>query len=115
MLCEVLEAFDGFETQSTNDRQRGVSQCREYLRSMARISSGLILSACDVANVVQSILDAPVRPRQRQELVRTSLLGGQTCDGIDGLGGFLAPNDTLTGNAAYLRETRPGWGQERGQ
>jgi hypothetical protein len=82
---------------------------------MAGVGPRLILSACDVANVVQPVLDTPVCPRQRQELIRTSLLGGQTCNGVDGLGAFLAPNDTLASDAAYLRETSPGWGQERGQ
>jgi hypothetical protein len=63
VLGEVLETFDGLETEATNDRQCGVSQGGEHLRSVAGIGPGLILSACDVANVVQSVLDTPVFPR----------------------------------------------------
>jgi hypothetical protein len=115
MLGEVLEAFDGFETKATNDGQRGISQGGEHLRSMACVGPCLILSACDVANIVQTILDTPMCPRQRQELIRSRLLGSQTCNGVDGFGAFLVPNDTLAGNAAHLRETSPGRGQEGGQ
>jgi hypothetical protein len=61
-LREVLEAFGGFEAKALNDRQRGVSQGGEHLGSMAGIGPGLILSACDVANVVQTVLDALVCP-----------------------------------------------------
>jgi len=60
---EVLEPFDGFEAEATSDRQRGVSQGGEHLRSMTGIGPGLILSACDVADVAQSVLDNPMFPR----------------------------------------------------
>jgi hypothetical protein len=52
VLGEVLETFDGFEAKASDHRQRGVSQRGEHLGSMAGIGPGLILSACDVANVV---------------------------------------------------------------
>jgi hypothetical protein len=82
---------------------------------MAGIGSGLILSACDVSNVMQAVFDTPMPAREREKLVRTGFLGGQTCDGVDGFGAFVTPNDTLTGNAADLCETGPGWRQEGGQ
>ena len=82
---------------------------------MAGVGPRLILSAGDVANVVQPVLNTPMCARQRQELIRTRLVCGQTCNGVDGLGAFLVPNDTLAGNAADLREASPGRGQERGQ
>jgi hypothetical protein len=112
---EVLEAFGGFEAKAANDGQGCISYGGEHLWSMAGVGSGLILAACDVANVMQPVLDTPVAARQPQKLVRTSLVGGQTCNGVDGFSAFLAANDTLTGNAANLRETGPGWAQERGQ
>jgi hypothetical protein len=52
MLGEVLKALGRFKTKAPNDRQRGVSQGGERLRSMAGVGPGLILSACDVANVM---------------------------------------------------------------
>ena len=63
VLGEVLEAFDGFEAKAANDRQRGVSQGGERLRSMPGVGPGLILSACDVANVMQTVLDTPMLAR----------------------------------------------------
>jgi hypothetical protein len=56
----VLETFDGFEAKATNDRQGCISQCGERLWSMASVGPGLILSACDVANVMQAVLDTPM-------------------------------------------------------
>jgi hypothetical protein len=112
---KVFEAFNRFEAKATNDRQSGIAQSREYLWSMSRVGPRLIFPAREVANVVETVLNPPMRARQRQEVIGASLLCGQTCNGVDGLGAFLAANDPLTGNAAHLRETRPGRGQKRGQ
>jgi hypothetical protein len=63
MLGEVLEAFGGFEAKATNDRQGCIAECGEYLWSMAGVGPGLIFSACDIANVMQAVLDTPMTTR----------------------------------------------------
>jgi hypothetical protein len=41
---------------------------------MAGVGSGLILSTCDIPNVVQTVLDTPMLARSHQQFVRPGLL-----------------------------------------
>ena len=63
VLGEVLEPFHGFESTPSNDRQRGVPNGGQHLWRVSGVGSGLILSAGDVAHVMQTVLNSPMLAR----------------------------------------------------
>jgi hypothetical protein len=112
---EVLETLDHLIAEPTDDRERGVAECGEYLRRMPGMSTGLVFAACDIAHVMKFVLDPPVRARQSKQLGGTGLLGGVTGDRIDSLNGFLASHDAFACDAADLLQAGPVGRQEFAQ
>jgi hypothetical protein len=82
---------------------------------MAGIGSCVILTTCDAAHVMQTVFDPPMPARYRQQLLWASLFSRHAGYRVNRLGAFLASHDAPSGDAAYLREARPGRSQERGQ
>ena len=56
----MLEAFDGLEAEAPDDGERGVAQGGEGLRGVFGAGAGVVFAAGDIADPVQSVLDAPV-------------------------------------------------------
>ena len=111
MLCEVLEAFDYFVPEAPYEGQRGISARGENFGRVPRTDARLIFTAADVAHVMKTVLDAPVRVWQSEQLFGTHALSGEAGDGVDGFDGFLTAHDAPAGNAADLRHTGPKWVQ----
>ena len=107
MLGEVLETLDYLIGEPAHDGQHRVAECGEDLRRMSGMSTGLVLAAGDITYVMKSVLDAPVRARQRKRLRGTSLLRTVTGDRIHCLYDFLAMHDPFTRDAADLPHPRP--------
>jgi hypothetical protein len=61
MLGEVFETFDHFVSEAPYEGQRGIPACGEYLRRVTGVCTGLVLTATDIAHVMKTVLDAPVR------------------------------------------------------
>ena len=107
MLGEVLEAFDHLVTQTAYDRQRGIAEGGEYLWSRTDMGPCLVFAAGDVADVMETVLDPPMRSRQDEQFLGSRLLRGQTGDRVDSLDGFLAAHDAFARDPADLRHTGP--------
>jgi hypothetical protein len=114
MFREVFETFDDGVTQSPYEREHGIAERREHLRRVSRMRAGLVFAAGHVADMVEPVLDAPVRARQRQELLGTCPFRGQTGNRVNGLDGLLAPHDPFPRYAADLRHAGPAGCQKRG-
>ena len=112
---EVLEAFDWPEAEASKECQRGVAQGGERLRGMSGMGACLILAAGHVADVMQAVLDAPMRARQGEQLCRSGPISRQAGDGVDRLGAWRAAQDALSADAADLCQAWPGRRQMRGQ
>ena len=61
MFSEVFEAFDRFVSEAAYDGQGGVAERGEDFRCVTRVGARLVFTAADIANVMKTILDAPVR------------------------------------------------------
>ena len=88
MFGKVLETPDGPQYHPPQQRQRRVPTSDERLRRIAEMSSGLVLAAGYIADVVQAVLYPPVFPRQCQQLRWSDMLGGEGGDceqRLDGL------------------------------
>jgi hypothetical protein len=107
MFGEVLEAFDGFESEPPEHGEHCIAQGRERLWRIARVRTRLILAAGYVAHVVQPVLDPPVFTRQCEQAFWSGFCSGQTGDGIDRLDALFAAHDTLAGHAADLGHAGP--------
>lgn len=104
---EVLKAFGHLVAWAAYDGQRGIAEGGEHLWGGPSVGPCLVFAAGDVADVMQTVLDPPMRPRQREQFVRSRLLSGQTGDRVDSLDGFLAAHDAFARDAADLRHTGP--------
>ena len=58
---EVLEAFDHLEAEPSYEGERGVAASCEHLGGMPGVSAGVVFATGDVANVMKTVLDAPMR------------------------------------------------------
>lgn len=61
MLGEVLEAFDHFVSEAPYEGERGIAARGEHFGRVPRMGACLIFTAADVAHVMKTVLDAPVR------------------------------------------------------
>ena len=66
-----------------------------------------ILAKCDVAPVVQAVLDTPVVAVQSQKLCRPGHLARQARDPVDHLEFYLRTDPSLTPNLEHLKATFP--------
>jgi hypothetical protein len=107
--------FDHLVAKPSYEGEGGVAEGGEDLRRMTGMSACLVFSTCHIADVVQAVLDPPVRTRQREQLSGTRLLRGETGDRVDGLNGFLAAHDPFPADAANLRHPGPERRQMRAQ
>ena len=107
MLGEILETLDHLIAEPADDGQHRVAECGEDLRRMSGMGTGLVIAAGDITYVMKSVLDAPVRARQRKQLRGTGLLRAVTGDRIHCLDGFLATHDPFACDAADLPHPRP--------
>ena len=108
MLGEVLEAFDGTETQASDEREDGIAKGGEGLGCVGRGGAAGVLAAGHVADVMQAVLDTPMVARQLQQASGVGCGTGQAGDGIDGLGALLAADGAAAFEAADLPQSRPG-------
>jgi hypothetical protein len=69
VLCEVFEALDHFVTEAAYECQSGIAERGEHFRRVTGMSPRLILAATDIAHVMKTVFDAPVRACQSQQLV----------------------------------------------
>jgi len=61
MFGEVLEAFHDFVSEAPYEGQRGISARGEHLGRVPCMGARLIFTAADVAHIMKTVLDAPVR------------------------------------------------------
>jgi len=108
MFGEVLEAFDGTETQASDERENGVAKGSKGLGGVGRGGAAGVLAAGHVADVMQAVLDAPVVARQLQQAGGVGLVTRQAGDGIDGLDALLVADRAAAFEAADLPQSRPG-------
>jgi len=61
ILGEVFEAFDYFVSEAPDNGQRGVAASGEHFRRMPGMGACLVFTTADIAYVMKTVLDPPVR------------------------------------------------------
>jgi hypothetical protein len=61
MLGEMFEALNDFVSETAYRGQGCIAERGQHLRCVTGMSTGLIFPAADIANVMKTVLDSPVR------------------------------------------------------
>lgn len=106
IFAEVFAGLWDWDACASDEGDGGVAQGGEWPGAGAHATA--IFVECHVANVVESVLDAPVVAYEGEQTVGTGLVGRQAGGEIDDLDAFLSPAFPVALEAGNLRQSGPG-------